>query len=202
MINLRLGDTQAIISYAKGFGVLRNQLAYILATARWETAHTMKPVKEAYWKSEAWRKKNLRYYPWYGRGYVQLTWERNYRYAEKVLGARLTDDPDLALRPEIAVPVLVRGSMQGWFTGKKIPDYITLQKSDFHNARRVINGTDKAAEIAKLARQYDAALKKVGYGEGDEPVLPPDVEPTPKGGLIAAIVAALAAIIALIGVKK
>ena len=49
--------------------------AYGLATAWWETNKTMQPVREAYWLSEAWRKPNLRYYPHYGRGYVQLTWK-------------------------------------------------------------------------------------------------------------------------------
>lgn len=63
---------------AQGIG-LKSQIAYVLATVEWETAKTFKPVREAFWLSEAWRKKNLRYYPFYGRGYVQLTWEKNYK---------------------------------------------------------------------------------------------------------------------------
>ena len=163
-MNLELGDTRLIIDECKRFGALRNQAAYILATAYWETARTMKPVKEAYWLSEAWRKKNLRYFPWYGRGYVQLTWERNYRKAGEKLGFDFIANPDLALESEPAARVLVSGSMEGWFTGKKLGDYITLNKSDYFNARRVINGRDKAAEIAKLAVDYDKALKAEGYG--------------------------------------
>lgn len=156
---------------AKRYGCLRNQLAYILATARWETAQTMKPVVEAYWLSEQWRAKNLRYYPWHGRGYVQLTWKSNYMKAGKKLRMDLTTDPDVVLRPEIAAKILVTGSMEGWFTGKCIPDFITLQRSDFVGARRVINGTDKAQTIARLAEKYDAALLAEGYGE--EPATPP-----------------------------
>lgn len=55
--------------------------------------------------------------------------------------------------------------IEGWFTGKKLSDYITLQKSDFKGARKIINGTDKDDEIAKIAKQYDDELKALGYGE-------------------------------------
>ncbi len=171
-MNLELGDTRLIINECKKYGCLRNQAAYILATAYWETARTMKPVREAYWLSEDWRKKNLRYYPWYGRGFVQLTWERNYKFAGEQLGIPLGQDADIALDPMVAAKVLVWGSMQGWFTGKRIDDYITLQKSDFHNARRVINGRDKASEIARIAEQYDTALKGEGYGVTDIKAIP------------------------------
>lgn len=166
-MNLDLGDTRLIIAECKRYGCLRNQAAYILATAYWETARTMKPVKEAYWLSEEWRRNNLRYYPHYGRGYVQLTWKANYKKAGDVLGVDFLSYPDLLLEPENAARILVQGSMEGWFTGKKISDYITLKKSDFRNARRVINRMDKASEIAKLARQYDGDLKAENYGLTD-----------------------------------
>jgi len=193
-MDLNLGDTQLIIAECERRGVLRNQAAYILATAKWETAHTMKPVVEAYWLSEEWRSKNLRYYPWHGRGYVQLTWERNYLRAGKALDVDLITDPDRAKDPKYAVPILVVGSMEGWFTGKKIPDYITAQKSDFVGARRVINGTDKAQQIADLARDYDEALEAAGYGKG--PIAPPATE-VPSGGLAAIILAIVAAFLSL-----
>lgn len=164
-MDLNLGDTQLILAECKKRGVLRNQAAYILATAKWETAHTMKPVREAFWLSDAWRKANLRYYPWYGRGYVQLTWKSNYERARDETGVNVIAEPDAAMRPEVAVPVLVVGCMEGWFTGKAMPDYVDLQRSDFVGARRVVNGTDKANQIASIARDYDEALKADGYGE-------------------------------------
>lgn len=178
-VSLDTGDTRLIIAECHRQGLLRNQAAYALATAIWETAHTMRPVVEAYWKSEGWRAANLRYYPWHGRGYVQLTWERNYKKAARKLGVPLDKDPALALRPDIAVRVLVTGMREGWFTGKKLSDYITLTHSDFINARRIVNGTDKAASIAKLARQYDKALLAEGYGvDTSEPA--PQPEPVPE----------------------
>lgn len=165
---LDLGDTRLIIEEARSHNVLRNQLAYILATAYWETAKTMKPVREAYWLNEDWRRKNLRYYPYYGRGYVQLTWKYNYKLAGDVFGRRLVENPDIALESELAAKIIVRGMMNGWFTGKKLSQYVTLEFSDFRNARRVVNGTDKAREIAKLAKEYDKELKASGYGERKE----------------------------------
>ncbi len=125
----------------------------------------MLPVIEAYWLSEEWRKKHLRYWPWVGRGFVQLTWENNYKRAAKELRVALDKDPTIALNPIVAAQVAVVGMKEGWFTGKKLSDYITIKRSDFRNARRIINGLDKASEIAAYAHQYDDALKHQGYGE-------------------------------------
>lgn len=133
-------------------------VAYALATADIETAHTFQPVREAYWLSEDWRKKNLRYYPHYGRGYVQITWEDNYKRADRELGlgGSLVADLDRAMEPEIAAAIMVRGMQEGWFTGKKLSDYLP---GDYVNARRIINGTDKAKQIAGVAEMFERALK-------------------------------------------
>lgn len=130
------------------------QIAYVLATTQWETAQTFRPVKEAFWLSEDWRKNNLRYYPYYGRGYVQLTWESNYKKYSELLGVDLVGNPDLALEPATALFVLVHGFKTGTFTGRKIADYINSDRCDFVNARRCINGLDKAHEIAAFAETF------------------------------------------------
>src|SRR5690554_4483420 len=153
-----------IINVCKDNGLLRNEAAYVLATTEWETNRTFEPVKEAYWLSENWRKSNLRYYPWYGRGFVQLTWETNYIKAGQKLGLDLTTNPDRVMDPSVAAQILVRGMKEGWFTGKKLSDYIDLQRSDFYNARRIVNGLDKAKEIEALAKKYNKELLKAGYG--------------------------------------
>jgi hypothetical protein len=145
----------AIYHKCLGHGLdLADQIAYILATVEWETAGTFKPVREAYWHDEAWREKHLRYYPYYGRGYVQLTWEDNYRRYGERLGIDLVNEPDLALDPEIAAFILVDGFKVGFFTGKKLEDYINEEDTDFIEARRCINGQDHAAEIAALAEKW------------------------------------------------
>jgi len=133
---------------------LNTQIAYVLATVKWETNKTFQPVREAYWKSEEWRKENLKYYPYYGRGYVQLTWENNYSNYADILGVDLVGNPDIAMQPEIALYVLVHGFQIGSFTGRKITDYIYEEKTDFINARRCINGLDKSDEIATIAEDF------------------------------------------------
>ncbi|MGI8669140.1 MAG: glycoside hydrolase family 19 protein [Aridibacter sp.] len=138
---------------AQGIGI-KTQIAYVLATTEWETAKTFKPVREAFWLSEDWRRENLIYYPFYGRGYVQLTWEKNYgKYAE-ILKVDLVKNPDLVLDGNIALFILVHGFKTGTFTGRKITDYINEFRTDFVEARRCINGTDRANDIANLAQKH------------------------------------------------
>lgn len=160
MLNYNLGHTRLIRDTYEAEGLTIAQTAYVLATAHWETNGTMLPVMEAYYlgpRADAYRRR-LRYYPWFGRGFAQLTWEENYRRAGKALGVDLIAAPGLALDPEIAARVLVIGAKEGWFTGRKLADYIRPGRSDYVNARRIINGTDKAAAIADLALAFEHDL--------------------------------------------
>lgn len=129
----------------------KEQIAYILATAEWETNRTYEPVKEAYWLGETWRKKNLRYYPYYGRGLVQITWEKNYQKFSNILNVDLVKNPDLALDFDIAKFILVYGFKHGLFTGKSINEFINKTEVDYLGARKCINGTDRASDIKKIA---------------------------------------------------
>ena len=56
---------EAILNELDCYNLSTQEKAYMLATAYHETKYTMQPVREAYWLPEAWRKKNLRYYPHY-----------------------------------------------------------------------------------------------------------------------------------------
>src|SRR6056297_615980 len=133
-IDLSLGDTQLILKWCRRYGLTTGKTAYVLATAYWETARTMKPVREAYWMGERWRRDELRYYPWYGRGYVQLTWLRNYQRAERALGVDLTTDPDAVMQPSVSADILVRGMILGWFTGFTLGDYVNGLSVDYVGA--------------------------------------------------------------------
>lgn len=151
----------------------RRQLSYCLATFKWETAHTMKPIKE-YGGNEYF---NKRYGPqtkvgkmlgntkpgdgakFCGRGFVQLTGRNNYERAGKYLGIDLTSNPEKACNPDIAYRIAIEGMIEGWFTGKKLSNYFADGKiPQWDNARRIINGTDRAAKIASIARQFDEIL--------------------------------------------
>ncbi len=151
-------------------GLPLSHAAYALATAAWETNKTMQPVREAYWLSEGWRQKNLRYFPHYGRGYVQITWLPNYAKADEKLGlgGALVADLDMALRPDIAAAIMRAGMVEGWFTGKKLSDYLPAvgeaTAAQFADARRIINGTDRAVQVAALAVHFQLALNFAGWG--------------------------------------
>ena len=143
----------AIVKECHNQGITKPEaIQYVLATVQHETNNTFKPVKEAYWLSEKWRKKNLRYYPYYGRGLVQITWKSNYEKFGKLLGIDLVKKPDLALEPGNAIFILVYGMKHGVFTGKKLDDYFNSKGSNFIKARKIINGKDKAKKIAALAQ--------------------------------------------------
>lgn len=134
--------------------------AYIFATVYHETAHTFLPVIEAYWKSEEWRKRNFRYYPYYGRGYVQLTWEANYKKFGKLLQIDLAGNPELACEPETAWKILIIGCNRGLYTGAAIGKYVKHGSPDYVNMRRVINGNDKAELIASYAEGFRKILNE------------------------------------------
>lgn len=105
----------------------------------------------------------------YGRGHVQLTWYDNYQRASRELNQILPENehidlvaqPDLALNNDISAKIIVLGMKQGWFTGKKLSDYINDHRTDFVSARRIVNGTDKADQIARYARIFETALNAV-----------------------------------------
>ncbi len=120
-------------------------LAYMLATAYHETAHTMQPVTE-YGSKEYLRSK--KYWPYIGRGYVQLTWKSNY---EKY-GIAAT--PEKALDPEFAAHIMIDGMTKGIFTGRKLSQYFNDHTEDPINARRIINGIDRAEKIADYYLEF------------------------------------------------
>jgi putative chitinase len=164
---------EAKLKAFRGQGWPVSWAAYALATSYHETAKKMVPVKEGLSASEAWRKKNLRYYPWYGRGDVQLTWEANYKRADKELGlgGKLVNNLDLALDPDISAKIMIHGMSEGWFSGdargrhtleRHLPNDVGT-KAQFTQARRIINLMDKADLIAGYAIKFQDALKKAGY---------------------------------------
>ena len=141
-------------------------LAYGLATVFHETAQTMQPIRE--YGSEAYLK-SKKYYPWYGRGLIQITWESNYlKYGIK--------RPEDALRWDTALYVMFDGMEKGRFTGKALKHYFNDTTKDPVNARRIINGTDKAHLIAGYHTKFREALRKA-YSAPQKPVEAPPAIP-------------------------
>ena len=94
-----------------------------------------------------------------GRGYVQITGRRNYTLFSDLLSVDLVSNPDLALDPLIAAQICVKGMVQGHFTGASLEHYFNVQTANFREARRIVNGMDRANHIAGIARHFRAALE-------------------------------------------
>jgi hypothetical protein len=188
-------SAEAILSECEAADLSNRQIAYIFATAIHETARTLEPIKERRAKSgTALRPRQDRYWltGYYGRGFVQLTWKKNYARAGEALGVDLVGKPDLALDRKIAAAILVRGMIEGWFTGKRLAEFVN-GKADYINARRVVNGLDKAEEIAQIARRIEQ------FTQAAEPEQPAVVTAPPPTKFLSKLKTTLAGVAASIG---
>ena len=71
------------------------------------------------------------------------------------LGVDFVNNPELALNPKHAADIMITEMLEGSFTGKSLQKYITYGLYfEFVNARRIINGTDKATLIAQYAVRF------------------------------------------------
>lgn len=190
--------TKAIVDYYFANTKKPNlwHLAYELATSFHETGQAMQPVietrklsepknptvdqaiarlesswarKKMTWVKTPYWRKDARGLSWLGRGLPQVTHKTNYARAEKETGIPFTQNPDLMLKLENAVPVQHIGMTKGWFTGNKLSDYLdglpdspkalvgaqgaAIDKALF-NARRIINSTESAQKVAGYAKAF------------------------------------------------
>ena len=121
----------------------------------------------------AWGRKNLGNtepgdgWKFRGRSWPQFTGRRN---AERIddalgLGGALVANPELYGRLGVCGPGMVEAMVNGWFTGLDMNEFIggkgTL--SQFAAARQVVNGTDRADDIAKYAMAFQDALLAGGW---------------------------------------
>jgi murein DD-endopeptidase MepM/ murein hydrolase activator NlpD len=182
----------AIVREALRQGVqVDDQIVYMLATASGESGDGRDMV-------EIWDGKGLQAtydgrlgnnqtgdgFKYRGRGLSQVTGKERYQFFSKVLGIDVVADPDKMASPQVAVPTLVKGMIQGWFTGRKLGAYIDATKSDFYNARRTINGIvpSQVNKYLNLAKQYQVRLPalKAQVGLINAPPKAPAVDPVVK----------------------
>jgi putative chitinase len=142
-----------------------------------------------------------------GVGDVQLTGESNFERAEIELRTQYPDvvadfearagrkfdltvgdqpddelDPQNAGDPIIAYCIMSAGMRQGWFTGKRLAHFINARQCDYFNARRIINGLDKAKLIASYAVRFERILEAALEHEesAPEPIrVSSRIQPTP-----------------------
>lgn len=180
-------------------------LAYILATAYHETAFKMYPVRETLAKTDGaavramerspyyqrlqrkyWRQNSETGEYYFGRGYVQLTHDFNYQKADK----RFDIDPDQnrdesyywnpenALDPEKAIRVTYDGMVYGWYVPSRclLRHFEPNREADWIEARKIINGTDRADQIAEHATNF---LVELRAAKSTAPELTPSSPPAP-----------------------
>lgn len=155
---------QSIVAACQSANLTTQQTAYVIATVQHETAGTYKPIEE--WASGdayEWRQDLGNTQPgdgrkFKGRGASQITGRRNYRVFGELLGIDLERYPERALEEEVSDRILILGMSEGRFTGVKLADYINDKECDYYNARRIINGLDKADMIAGYARELEKEL--------------------------------------------
>ena len=151
-------------------------LAYILATEYHETRATMQPIPEGGGKERLMRMYDItgdrpdkarslgNTTPGDGATYtggkVQLTGRRNFRIMGQRLGIPLEQEPDRIYDMATSTAVLFVGMMEGKFTGRNLEKYTDLAGNlDEINARRVVNGTDCAEDIARYFSKFHAAIE-------------------------------------------
>jgi hypothetical protein len=159
-------------------------LAYALGTAYHETGRRMVPVREGFASTDSGarlaveklaRKRGsksavARYakpagpygHVYYGRGHVQLTWLDNYDASSADAGVDLVKNPDAMLDPEISARVLIRGLIDGRWNGSERKGVGAYLPGNPVSARRTVNGTDKALDIAGHYRGFLAAVQAAG----------------------------------------
>jgi hypothetical protein len=152
--------------------VSNQQIAYVLATIKYETANTFSPIAEVGKGSGQpyGQKVKMGGGPghripydtpdklYYGRGYLQIAWYENYESLGKLLGVDLLNYPDLALDPEISYRIATAAMFGGLITGVSLNKYINNTQIDYVNARKVLNGLDHAEQIARDAEKFEAIL--------------------------------------------
>jgi putative chitinase len=97
-----------------------------------------------------------------GRGYPHLTHKKNY---EKF---GVADNPAHAANPEFSAYVIGDGMVNGKFSkDQTVEAHIPRNgTADFVNARKIINGLDRAKPVAGYAEHYLNALNNCGFGRG------------------------------------
>jgi predicted chitinase len=140
----------------------------MFATIAIESANTFRPVREAFFlgepePAETWRRNNLSYYPYYGRGYIQITHRENYAfYGPRIAELWNTDPnqpdfnlvgaPDRALNADISAAVSALYFRDHGGDGDQlIPN--AARAGNWREVRRLVQGGfAKLAELEAMVR--------------------------------------------------
>src|SRR5215469_14099636 len=149
--------------------------AYMLATVKEECGNAWQPVEEGgkgqgypYGDPVTVTGSDGKTYvnTYYGRGYVQITWEDGFRKMSQNLnlGDQLVIHPERALDPTVSYNIMSFGMRNGSFTGVGLGAFIDGSQCDYINARKIVNGLDQAKPIADYATALESLLRQCSDG--------------------------------------
>lgn len=157
---IQVDSTHAILQACTAHNITDNrQVAYILATACHESG--LQPISEHLESRQGHSYNNpdpLTGKIYYGRGFVQLTWKGNYMTFGRLIGVDLVSFPEQALEIPNASQIIVIGMKDGRFTGVGLSKYFNDERTDYVNARKIVNGLDQADRIAGYAEKIFNAI--------------------------------------------
>ncbi len=163
-----------------------------------ESASTFRPVREAFYLGEPEpaesHRKTLRYYPYYGRGFIQNTWRENYAALGPQIAALwgagpddptfdLVANPDNLLDPDMsaaAAAIYFRDHGGGALAA-------AARAGNWSEVRRLVLGGPDPQGVARITR----IATVLGPGKPTDPPVEPPVPPTDPYEVIAAYETAL-----------
>lgn len=100
----------------------------------------------------------------FGRGFTQNTWYEIYETLTKEAknqgkGWDFLNNPELLLEIEPSAWATIVAMTKGLYTGKKLSNYFNTTTCDFKNARRIINGLDRAELVEQYSIKFYKALQ-------------------------------------------
>lgn len=183
ILSMPITETQisgfnAILNVLNTEGATKAEASYILATALQETSRKMLPKEEdeheefyvemydieGSRKTTALRLGNTEAgdgEKYKQRGFISILGKNNYKAFAELLDIPLVEQPELLTDLDVASKALVKGMLEGAYTGFALSKYINSRRVDYLNARRVTKGVENAKKIAVLAQQIERAIKEV-----------------------------------------
>jgi hypothetical protein len=167
---------ERILNFWAHFDQQKNikRLAYILATVIHESK-----LGHSYWTVE--RTSGIQYEDrddlgntqtgdgprFKGRGPVQITGRHLYQKLSNDYNRFYNPDINLISSPSIAATdvnvgafIAVYGMLEGRFTTRKLSRYINSNETDYYNARRTVNSTNRASHIKSIAESIENLIEQ------------------------------------------
>jgi len=163
----KANNIRLIVSECARQGVTdARQIAYILGTVAHEC--DFRSIKEIRAKpgTDVWKMQEKYWHTgFYGRGFSQLTWAKNYNKFSPIVGVDLVKNPEMVLKPEIGALILVYGMRRGTFVSNGLESLTRLDRyfneitTNWIDARRIVNGTFMADRVADAAQKIFALIE-------------------------------------------